>query len=99
MKDISELLKKAQILQGELAEALKKIKIEATAGGGMVKVVADGEQNILEIKIDPEVVSKDDIPMLEDLILAAVNEAKRKAAEAAKQEIQKIAGFPLPGML
>jgi DNA-binding YbaB/EbfC family protein len=99
MKDISELLKKAQVLQGELAEALKKIKIEATAGGGMVKVVADGEQNILEIKIDPEVVSKDDIPMLEDLILAAVNEAKRKAAEAAKQEIQKIAGFPLPGML
>ncbi len=99
MKDFTELLKKAQVLQGELAQSLKKIRVEATAGGGMVKVVADGEQNIIEIKIDPEVVSKDDIPMLEDLILAAVNEAKRKASEEAKQEIQKIAGFPLPGMV
>ena len=99
MSDMNELLKKAQVLQGELARALKNITVEASAGGGMVKVTADGEQNIVEIKIDPEVVSRDDIPMLEDLIVAAVNEAKRKAAEAAKQEIQKLAGFPLPGML
>ncbi len=96
------LIKQAQEFQKkmkQMQEELSKKVVEATSGGGMVTVTANGKQEVLSIKIDPEVVKPDDIEMLEDLILAAVNEAKRKADELAKEEMKKITGgMNIPGL-
>ncbi|NLI98056.1 YbaB/EbfC family nucleoid-associated protein [bacterium] len=94
----ADLLRKAQELQERMAEIMTSVRGEATSGGGMIKAVADGNGIILELKIDPEVIVAEDKDMLEDLIIAAVNEAKRKAQEKAKEEMQKIIGMPLPGL-
>lgn len=95
MKGFGNLVKEAQKLQAQL-EALKeevgKRKVEASAGGGMVVVEASGNQEILSVKIDREVISPDDPQMLEDLVLAAVNEALRKAREMVAGEMSRIAG-------
>lgn len=95
MKGFGNLVKEAQKLQAQL-EALKeeigKRKVEASAGGGMVVVEANGNQEIVSIKIDREVIIPDDPQMLEDLVLAAVNEALRKARELVAGEMSKIAG-------
>lgn len=103
MKNISSIMKQAQKLQEQivkLQEELADRTVEASSGGGMVIVVANGKQEIISIKIDPEVVNKDDVEMLEDLILTAVNEAKRRAEELAKEELGKITGGIMPpGML
>jgi len=73
--------------------------VEATAGGGVVKVVANGRQEILEIKISPEVVNPDDVEMLEDLILAAVNQAREKAAELQAENLGRLTGgLKIPGL-
>ena len=96
------MMKHAQKLQEQmmaLQEEVGKKKVEATAGGGMVTVEANGKQEIVSIKIDPEVVSKDDVQMLEDLILAASNEALRKSRELVQQEMGKITGgLKIPGL-
>ena len=104
MKGFGNLVKEAQKLQAQL-ESLKqevaKRKVEATAGGGMVTVEANGSQEILSIKIDREVIAPDDPQMLEDLVLAAVNEALRKAREMVASEMSKLAGGlggKLPGL-
>jgi DNA-binding YbaB/EbfC family protein len=103
MKNISSIMKQAQKLQEQivkLQDELADKTVEASSGGGMVIVVASGKQEIISIKIDPEVVNKDDVEMLEDLILTAVNEAKRRAEELAKEELGKITGGIVPpGML
>ena len=103
MKNISSIMKQAQKLQEQivrLQDELADRTVEASSGGGMVIVVASGKQEIISIKIDPEVVNKDDVEMLEDLILTAVNEAKRRAEELAKEELGKITGGIVPpGML
>ena len=95
MKGFGNLVKEAQKLQAQL-EALKeevaKRKVEASAGGGMVVVEANGAQEVLSIKIDRDVIAPDDPQMLEDLVLAAVNEALRKAREMVAGEMSKIAG-------
>jgi DNA-binding YbaB/EbfC family protein len=95
MKGFGNLVKEAQKLQAQL-EALKAEvatrKVEATAGGGMVTVEANGSQEIVAIRIDREVITPDDPQMLEDLVLAAVNEALRKARELVASEMSKIAG-------
>jgi DNA-binding YbaB/EbfC family protein len=95
MKGFGNLVKEAQKLQAQL-EAMKeeagKRKVEASAGGGMVTVQANGNQELLSVKIDREVITPDDPQMLEDLVLAAVNEALRKAREMVAQEMGKIAG-------
>ncbi|MGH7263406.1 MAG: YbaB/EbfC family nucleoid-associated protein [Candidatus Rokuibacteriota bacterium] len=95
MKGFGNLVKEAQKLQAQL-EALKeevgKRKVEASAGGGMVVVEANGNQEVLSVKIDREVITPDDPQMLEDLVLAAVNEALRKAREMVAGEMAKIAG-------
>jgi hypothetical protein len=91
-------MKRAHELQAELSAALKEIRVEATAGGGMVQVVADGEQNIIEIRIQPEILNPADAAMLSELIRAAVNEARRRASEEARRKIQGILGVPLPGI-
>ena len=96
------MMKQAQKLQEQmmaLQEEVGKKKVEATAGGGMVTVEANGKQEIVSIKIDPEVVSKDDVQMLEDLILAASNEALRKSRELVTQEMGKLTGgLKIPGL-
>lgn len=104
MKGFGNLVKEAQKLQAQL-EALKeevtKRKVQASAGGGMVVVEANGSQEVLSIKIDREVITPDDPQMLEDLVLAAVNEALRKARELVAAEMSKVAGGiggKLPGL-
>ena len=96
------MMKQAQKLQEQmmaLQEEVGRKKVEATAGGGMVTVEANGKQEIVSIKIDPEVVSKDDVQMLEDLVLAATNEALRKSRELVQQEMGKITGgLKIPGL-
>lgn len=96
MEGISELLKKGREIQEKLKKALKEVRVEASSGAGMVKVVADGEQNIISLRIDPSIVSKEDTEMLQDLIIAAVNEAKKKVQEETKKKMKEIIGFPLP---
>ena len=82
--DMGNLMKKAQQLQDKMVkmqEELEEKMVEASAGGGMVTVVANGKQEIISIKIDPEVVDSDDVEMLEDLLLAAVNEVLDQAKQ------------------
>lgn len=102
MKGFGNMMKEAQKLQQQmmaLQEEVAKRTVEATAGGGMVTVVANGKQELVSIKIDPEVVSKDDVQMLEDLVLAACNEALRKARELVQQELGKLTGgLKIPGL-
>ncbi|HHU91679.1 MAG TPA: YbaB/EbfC family nucleoid-associated protein [Halanaerobiaceae bacterium] len=100
--NINKLMKQAQQMQAQMAkmqEELEEKTLEATAGGGVVKVVVNGRQEFLDIKIDPEAVDPDDVEMLEDLILAAVNEALRKVQDMINQEMGKITGgMNIPGM-
>jgi len=102
IKGLGDLMKQAQKMKermAELQEELSNRTIEATAGGGMVKVVANGKQEILSIKIEPEVVKSGDVEMLEDLIIAGVNEAIRRVQEMAKEEMSKLTGgINIPGL-
>ena len=102
MKGFGNMMKEAQRLQQQMAalqEEVGKRKVEATAGGGMVTVEVNGKQEILSIKIDPEVINKDDAPMLEDAVLAACNEALRKSRELVQQELGKLTGgLKIPGL-
>ncbi len=102
MKGFGNMMKEAQRLQQQMAalqEEVAKKKVDATAGGGMVTVEANGKQELLSIKIDPEVINKDDAQMLEDLVLAACNEALRKSRELVQQELGKLTGgLKLPGL-
>ncbi|MEW6684580.1 MAG: YbaB/EbfC family nucleoid-associated protein [Candidatus Edwardsbacteria bacterium] len=102
LKGMSNLMKQMQLLQTKLAqiqEELASKRVEASSGGGMVTVVADGQQNIMEIKISKEVVNPDEVEMLEDLILAAVNEARKRAQELAASEMSKLTGgLSIPGL-
>ena len=95
---MKNMLREAQKLQAKLLEELKKIKVEGSAGGGMVRVEMDGEQNVLAVRIEPDVFEDKDKSMLEDLILAAFSDAKNKVSEKTKESFQSITGFPLPGM-
>ena len=93
--NIANLMKQAQKMQKEMEkmqEELKEKTVEATAGGGAVKVIATGKREITEIIIQPEVVDPDDVEMLQDLVLAAVNEALRKADEMVSAEMARITG-------
>ena len=102
MKGFGNMMKEAQKLQQQMAalqEEVGKRTVEATAGGGMVTVEVNGKQELLSIKIDPEVIKKDDAQMLEDLVLAACNEALRKSRELVQQEMGKLtAGLKIPGL-
>ncbi len=101
-KGMGELMKQMQAMQArmeQMQEELAEKKIEASSGGGMVKVVANGKQEILEIKIDPEVVNPGDVEMLEELILAAVNQAKEKASELQMEGLSGLTGgLKIPGL-
>jgi len=90
--NIQQMMKQAQQMQERLQKQMAETRVEATAGGGMVTVVMDGGKRVLSLTIDPEAVSKDDVEMLQDLILAAINDAHRKVDE----ELQKQMGGMLP---
>ncbi len=97
--NIQQMMKQAQQMQERLQKQMAELRVEASAGGGMVSVVVNGAKQLQSIKIDPEVVSKDDVEMLQDLIVAALNDAYRKADD----ELQKgmggmLGGLKLPGM-
>jgi len=97
--DINRLMKQAQQMQEKMQKQLAETVIEATAGGGMVTVTVNGGKQLLSLKIDPEVVNASDVEMLEDLILAAVNDAQRKADEAMGAKMSgMMGGMKLPGM-
>ena len=93
--NMNNLMKQAQKMQKQMEEttkALEEKEYEATAGGGVVKVKINGKKEVTEVHLDEEVVDKDDIEMLEDLIMAATNEAMRKIAEASQQSMSQITG-------
>ncbi|HBA26988.1 MAG TPA: YbaB/EbfC family nucleoid-associated protein [Nitrospinae bacterium] len=103
MTNIGNIMKQAQKVQERIAEVQRDLinkKVEASSGGGMVTVTANGRQEILSIKIDPSVVSMQDVEMLEDLVLAAVNEALRKSQEIITEEMSKVTGgLKIPGLM
>jgi DNA-binding YbaB/EbfC family protein len=90
--NIQQMMKQAQQMQERLQKQMQELKVEATSGGGMVTVVMSGTKQILTLKIDPEAVSKDDVEMLQDLILAAINDAQRKVDEALQQQMGGLMG-------
>ncbi|MGH7360525.1 MAG: YbaB/EbfC family nucleoid-associated protein [Candidatus Methylomirabilales bacterium] len=102
MKDFGNLMRQAQKMKAELerlqGEAAAK-RVEGTAGGGMVTVTADGRGEVVAVRIDPEVATGGDLEMLQDLIVAATNEALRKARELMNAEMAKLAGgMGIPGL-
>lgn len=106
MTDFQQLLQMGQQMQARMSELqteLDQRTVESTSGGGMVKVTADGQGRVREIKIDPTVVDPGDVEMLEDLVLAAISDAQQRAVKVYEEEMKKVTGglnlpFKLPGM-
>ena len=97
--NIQSMMQQAKEMQERLQQQMAELRVEATAGGGMITVVVNGTKQVLSITIDPEVVSKDDVEMLQDLILAAMNDAHRKVDEAMSQQMSgMMCGMKIPGM-
>ena len=97
--NIQQMMKQAQQMQERLQQQMADLRVEGNAGGGMVTVVVNGAKQVQKLKIDPEVVSKEDVEMLQDLILAAVNDAHRKADEAMQKEMGgMMGGLKIPGL-
>src|SRR3954463_4125367 len=98
--NLNQLMKQAQQMQAEMAKAQEQLKnevVEASAGGGMVKVTMTGDMQLREIKISPEAVDPEDVDLLQDMVTAAVNEAMRSAQELASNRMGGIAGLGGPG--
>jgi DNA-binding YbaB/EbfC family protein len=97
--DLKKMMSQAQQMQERLQRQMAEMKVEASAGGGMVVVTVTGNKQLLSIKIDPEVASAEDVEMLQDLIVAAVNDAHRKVDEALASQMQgMMGGLGLPGL-
>jgi DNA-binding YbaB/EbfC family protein len=97
--DINKMMKQAQDMQARLQQQMAETRVEASAGGGMITVVMNGNKQVEKITIDPEVVSKDDVEMLQDLIVAALADAHRKADEAMQKQVGgMLGGLRIPGM-
>jgi DNA-binding YbaB/EbfC family protein len=95
MKQIQKMQARMEEIQAKLAEA----EVEGTAGGGIVRAIVNGKQELLSIKIDKEVVNPDDIEMLQDLIVAAVNQARQKAQDIQNEQMSALTGgLNIPGM-
>ena len=98
--NIQELMKQAQQMQERMQKQLAETQVEATAGGGMVTVVMNGAKQIMKLTIDPEVVSKEDVDMLQELIVAAVNDAQRKVDETVTNQMGGLmGGLKMPGLM
>jgi DNA-binding YbaB/EbfC family protein len=93
---MKNFMREAQKLQSKLLEQLRAIKVEGSAGGGMVTIQMDGEQNVIAVKIEPQIFEEKDVAMLEDLIVAAYSDAKRKILEKTQESLKSLTGFPLP---
>ena len=102
MKNLGNMMKQAQKLQSkmlEMQEELGNRTVTVQVGGGMVEIVANGRQEILSLRIDPEVVNPDDTEMLQDLIMAAVNDALNRSREMVSEEMAKLTGgMKIPGL-
>jgi len=100
MKSFGDMMKQAQKVQkqmGELQEKLADERFEASAGGGLVRVVVDGKQMLKELKISPEMLKDNDVTLIEDLVLTAVGEAQRSSADKMTEAYAKLTGgFKLP---
>jgi DNA-binding YbaB/EbfC family protein len=103
MKGMNDLLRQAQLMQNRMAKLQEELgarEVEASSGGGMVKVVANGKQQILSITMEKEAVNAEDVEMLQDLTLAAVNEALRLSREMMEREMSELTGgLKIPGIM
>ena len=103
-QNMNAMIRQAQKMQEQMAQKQEELAVRefrSTAGGGMIETVMNGAKELVSIKIDPEVVDPDDVEMLQDLVVAAVNEAYRMVEDATSEEMQEITGGlgGLPGML
>jgi DNA-binding YbaB/EbfC family protein len=100
---LGQMMKQAQKMQAKIMkiqEEMGERSVEASSGGGMVTVTANGKQEVLSIRIEPEVVDPEDVDMLQDLVAAAVNEALKKAQEMVAEEMAKVTGgMSIPGLM
>ncbi len=97
--NIQSMMQQAKEMQERLQQQMAELRVEATAGGGMITVVVNGTKQVLSITIDPEVVSKDDVEMLQDLIVAAVNDANRKVDGQIGESMSGLmGGLKIPGL-
>jgi len=97
--DPRKMMKQLQQAQERMQAEIAALVVEASSGGGMVKVEVDGQKQLLALTIDPEVVSSDDVEMLQDLVVAAVNEASRKVDEAIQEKVGGLTGgMKIPGL-
>ncbi|MDT8421539.1 MAG: YbaB/EbfC family nucleoid-associated protein [Desulfuromonadales bacterium] len=101
-KGLGNIMKQAQQMQQKIARLQQELEgreVEATAGGGMVTAIVNGKQQLLSVKIEKAVVDPEDVEMLEDLVMAAINEALKKSQEMMQQEMGKVTGgMSLPGL-
>lgn len=102
MKNMNQMMKQVKKMQEQMAQAQEELAdktVEGTAGGGVVTVIANGHKKITNITIDPEAVDPDDVEMLQDLVLTAVNDAMNQADELAAQDLGKFTGgMNIPGL-
>lgn len=97
--NLQNMIKQAKEMQDNLQKQLAEMQIEGSSGGGMVVVILDGSKNLVSVKLDPEVVDKDDVEMLQDLITAAFNDASTKVDEEVSQKVGAMgAGLKIPGL-
>ena len=100
--DLRQMIEKAQQLGGavqRVQEQLRHRSVDVTVGGGMVEATFNGQQELVELRIDPQAVDPRDVEMLQDLVRAAVNQGLARAREMAQKELEKTAGLPLSGIL
>jgi DNA-binding YbaB/EbfC family protein len=102
MKDLGNLqkmLKQAKEMQDKLQKELADLRVEGTSGGGMVNITLDGQKNVIAVRIEPEVINREDVEMLQDLIAAAFNDATSKVDEHLSQKLGALGGgFKIPGL-
>jgi len=97
--NIMDMMRQAKEMQERLQQQMAEVRVEATAGGGMVTVVMNGAKQVQSLVIDPTVVSKDDVEMLQDLIVAAINDAARKVDDQLGQQMSgMMGGLKIPGL-
>lgn len=97
--DMQAMMQQAKQMQERLQRQMAELRVEATSGGGMITVVINGMKQLQSIAIDPEVVSKDDVEMLQDLIVAAINDAQRKVDEQLGHQMSGLmGGLKIPGL-
>ena len=99
MKNIGKLMKQAQQMQEQMMAKLEALEVEGSAGGGMVTARINGHKQLVDLKIDPEVVDPEEVDMLQDLVVAAINDATRRVDEEMQEQMKGLTGgLPIPGM-